>query len=649
MHSNSFLIFTRSRAKVLTNATRRTGQTILSDAIYTIFSTSSYSKTIIHSNSPIFQTRENLHTYNESRPFVSQSNQRKKELNVFKALELKMRKGSLMHDPVQLKLAKRLAKLQATLTDLKYDSQSLIQVPVVKPELSSSEEKSDTSVEKDFKKEEQEKQISYVLKLRMPRGLYIHGSVGSGKSMIMDLFYESLSFIKKKKRVHFHSFLQSIHVQIHNQRTSGSNSDPNVSNDDETYENPIVRAANAFSSTCNLLCIDEFHLVDICDVLIISQYIQQLWKNGVVVVCTSNTHPHELYSNGSSYQAQHPYVTPFLHSLSKYCFVYCMNQGSRDDNNDNEDDSNDFIDYRKVMAAPSTSITGSEASTNNNNEFVKNIDCVVKGAEESMINLYNKAHGCCFFLTSGSNDDEGYDPMNVKTFDNLFHTFQKMATLHNEGVNISESSYEEEKQIPIEIAYGRYFSITRSNTSLPPTNTFSNNPTDVIRFHIDELCATDHLGISDYRILAQTFPIVMIDLDNSSMTSQITELSVKEHREKYNQMRRFITFIDELYEAKCCLVLKASSSINKIIEHPDDLFVGFRDDEEQGEIGSSMSSTSASIYELSNFATKRASSRLVEMTSQRWWETYLLSSSDSRDSHTPFLDYWNDHIKIRSK
>jgi cell division protein ZapE len=117
---------------------------------------------------------------------------------------------------------------------------------------------------------------------RPPRGVYFWGGVGRGKSFLMDCFYEAVPY-ERKRRVHFHAFMQQIHREL--QAHKGES-------------DPLVPIAAGIARQVRLLCFDEFHVSDIADAMILRRLLDALLANGVVFVMTSNYPPDGLYPNG---------------------------------------------------------------------------------------------------------------------------------------------------------------------------------------------------------------------------------------------------------------------------------------------------------------------------------------------------------------
>ena len=199
-------------------------------------------------------------------------------------LAARIRKGEIEQDPVQLTLARKLDDLAARLETRTLASKS-------------------SSLGWLFSRQKKAEPI---------KGLYIHGAVGRGKSMLMDLFFRSVN-LKKKRRAHFHDFMADAQERIHRQRQA-------FKNGETKEEDPMPPVARELAAEAMLLCFDEFTVTDIADAMILGRLFKGLFEAGVVVVATSNVAPDDLYKDGLNRQL----FLPFIGILKTHCSVHWL-------------------------------------------------------------------------------------------------------------------------------------------------------------------------------------------------------------------------------------------------------------------------------------------------------------------------------------
>jgi len=353
----------------------------------------------------------------------------------------------------------------------------------------------------------------------LPKGCYIHGGVGSGKTMLMNLFYESLTDTEfpewhgAKQKIHFHKFMLRVHSQMHQARKQNLAAGQNVADAILPW---VIEDTLAHHG--RLICFDEFQVTDVGDAMILQRLFTGLWQQGCVVVATSNRPPRDLYLGG----LQRDRFLPFIDLLEQQCQVVSMEESD--------------IDYRMVQKHMS--------------------DATKDGTN----NLHNKVY------FQGASER--------KAFNQLFYELAQGKSMRATAI-MTEDGGRRKVKIP------------QASLSL-----------GIARFAFEDLCQKA-LGAADYLIIGQTFHTVFVE--------NIPKLSLPQ----INWVRRFITFVDAMYENKVTLVLQAATPIEEIFTvDPKDA----QDDEV--------------------FAFDRTRSRLEEMNSDiylsKQWKGYKTSSGQPR-------------------
>ena len=116
----------------------------------------------------------------------------------------------------------------------------------------------------------------------LPKGVYMYGGVGRGKSFIMDCFFNAVP-LQRKTRSHFHEFMREVHRQLHELKG---------------VQDPLEVLAKRMARKHRLICFDEFHVADVTDAMILHRLLDAMFRNRMSIVTTSNFHPDELYPNG---------------------------------------------------------------------------------------------------------------------------------------------------------------------------------------------------------------------------------------------------------------------------------------------------------------------------------------------------------------
>ncbi len=161
------------------------------------------------------------------------------------------------------------------------------------------------------------------------RGAYLWGGVGRGKTWLMDTFYECLPF-EQKLRMHFHRFMGHVHQEL---------------GEVKGRRDPLQVVADRFAARATVICFDEFHVSDITDAMLLGRLLEALFRRGVTLVATSNTHPDDLYKAG----LQRERFLPAIDLLHRHTQVFCVDGGV--------DYRMRYLDQAQVFYCPASAAT----------------------------------------------------------------------------------------------------------------------------------------------------------------------------------------------------------------------------------------------------------------------------------------------------
>lgn len=341
-----------------------------------------------------------------------------------------------------------------------------------------------------------------------PRGVYLWGGVGCGKSMLMDAFFEASAVPpSRRRRVHFHEFMLEVHSRVHQHRQAKLEGDA------------LLSVASKVAAEAQLLCFDEFQVRDVGDAMLMNRLFGRMFDRGVTMVATSNRPPEDLYAGG----LQRELFEPFIHRVKERCLVHRL--GSE-------------VDYRQAgEQADRTWMVGADPRSR------------------------AAALEAAWRRVAGASDGTP-------------------STLSTQGRTI---------RVPrgVSAAGGR-----------PSACVFS----------FKDLCQEPR-GAADFIVIARAFDVVML--------SDVPPMTLSER----NEVRRFITLVDVLYEQRTKLVVSAARPLERIFE------ARYREPGEDrfaaapAAAAEKPSASAAAANSDEAFAFDRCTSRLMEMGSSEYLGT----------------------------
>lgn len=452
--------------------------------------------------------------------------------------------GKLRDDPYQKNVIGSLSKLYESL--LEYNPPVLRNKNITVPKLSWK----DKLISRFVKRSSALNSDISTIGNSIPRGIYLYGDVGCGKTMLMDLFFTTIPPHLSKTRIHFHQFMQGVHKRSHE-----IIQEYRKLNGDNAHEiDTIPFLANEIASKARVLCFDEFQVTDVADAMILRRLITTLMSNefGVILFATSNRKPDDLYINGIQRESFIPCIE-LIKLRSEVIFL------------------NSPTDYRKIPRPQSPVYYFPKNNLKYNSE-----KCAI--LRKNHINEWYE-----YFAQANHTDDSSTENTVHKTFLDYKLT-----------------------------VWGREFKVPKCT------------PPRIAQFTFKELCG-EPLAAGDYLMLTRNFKAFIV--------TDIPYLSTNTR----DEVRRFITFLDAVYDSGGKISTTSAADFNHLFVDPDMILHPFElkptfkskenqkldssDDELMKEHGFSKELAQMSdMFGLDEekFAFARALSRLSQMSTTDW-------------------------------